>query len=71
MLTQRAINYIRLNEQLKGCIADKSRVTARTVNRWLSTNHVMLTTWQSLQIIRKFTGLTYEEILDQKILEQS
>jgi DNA-binding transcriptional regulator YiaG len=63
VITKRAIDAIKDNEQIKSKIAMEYNRTVQTVNLWLKNRSKYLTSPASLRIIRKETGLTNEEII--------
>lgn len=61
---------IKKDQDLQMAIAKANGVTFRTVDRWLKEDNVILTTVTSLELIRKFCGLSTGDILTEPVAEE-
>lgn len=63
-LTQKAIDALKKDKRARARLQLDLDKSEYTINRYLDSNDIMLTTATALQIIREETGLTDAEILE-------
>lgn len=64
MLTQTAIKEIRKSKRCRNRLTLLFNKNSRTVDRYIESNHILLTADTAVTIIREETGLKKSEILE-------
>ncbi len=66
VLTSKALAEIKGSTRLKNLLALELDRSVHTIEKWIKENDQMLTTASALEVIRKETGLTDEQILERE-----
>ncbi len=67
ILSDKAIEMICRNDEVKMAIAKATGRSFRTVDNWIRDNDSLLTLAASIKVISELTGLTESQILEDKI----
>ncbi len=65
-LTTEAIKFVQEHPHIKSQIAEACNCSDYSVRRWLKQNHVMLTTYDCIQVIKRTSKLKLSQIVQDK-----
>lgn len=69
VITDKAIEAIKGNNKLVARLMISFDRTQNTIENWMNSKDVRLTTANAVQIIKEETGLSYEDILEKEVSE--